>query len=187
MRGAAYRDLTAGVRDDLLDAAQTPGQIPARWRSSRLRRCWSRNIIWVFRNACRRTSHEDRRVEIEAAENAEPGVAADGVPQQDAAEESTTTSAAARSRFLIPEPCRRHCGTRTGAKKVEKSCRGDLTGFCACEVARHRTFQPLPASEKLTCPFGCTAPRSARAAGRFIAGPGREKTCISKLGSIFTA
>ena len=57
----------------------------------------------VFRNSCGRTSHEDRRVEIEAAENAEPGVAADGVPQQDAAEESTTTSAAARSRFLIPD------------------------------------------------------------------------------------
>ena len=36
----------------------------------------------VFRNSCGRTSHEDRRVEIEAAENAEPGVAADGVPQQ---------------------------------------------------------------------------------------------------------
>ncbi len=31
-----------------------------------------------------------------AAENAEPEVAADGVPQQDDAEESMTTSAAAR-------------------------------------------------------------------------------------------
>ena len=90
-----------------------------------------------------------------AAENAEPEVAADGVPQQD--------DAAAL----------RHCGTRTGAKKVEKSCRGDLTGFCACELARHRTFQPLPASGKLTCPLGCTAPGSARAARRSIAGPGR--------------
>ena len=56
---------------------------------------------WVFRNSCGRTSHEDRRVEIEAAENAEPGVAADGVPQQDAAEESTTTLAAAR--FTVPD------------------------------------------------------------------------------------
>ena len=44
---------------------------------------------------------EDRRVEIEAAENAEPGVAADGVPQQDDAEESMTTSAAAR--FTVPD------------------------------------------------------------------------------------
>ena len=35
-------------------------------------------------------------LEIEAAENAEPGVAADGVPQQDASEESMATSAAAR-------------------------------------------------------------------------------------------
>ena len=55
----------------------------------------------VFRNACGRTSHEDRRVEIEAAENAEPGVAADGVPQQDDAQESMTTSAAAR--FTVPD------------------------------------------------------------------------------------
>ena len=55
----------------------------------------------VFRNSCGRTSHEDRRVEIEAAENAEPGVAANGVPQQDAAEESTTTLAAAR--FTVPD------------------------------------------------------------------------------------
>ena len=146
-----------------------------------------RIILRGFRNSGGRTSHEDRRVEIEAAENAEPGVAADGVPQQDAAQESTTTSTAARSRFLIPEPCRRHCGTRTGAKKVEKSCRGDLTGFCACELARHRTFQPLPASEKLTCPFGCTAPRSARAAGRFSAGRRREEDAYLKTGSIFTA
>ena len=143
--------------------------------------------IRVCRNSCGRTSHEDRRVEIESANNAEPGVAADGVPQQDAAEESTTTFAAARSRFLIPEPCRRHCGTRTGAKKVEKSCRGDLTGFCACEVARHRTFQPLPAFRKLTCPFGCTAPHSARAAGRFSAGRGREEGVYLETGSIFTA
>ena len=87
----------------------------------------------------RRTSHEDRRVEIAAA------------------------------------------------KKVEKSCRGDLTGFCACELARHRTFQPLPASEKLTGPVGCTAPRSARAVRRFIAGPGRRKDVYLKTGSIFTA
>ena len=79
------------------------------------------------------------------------------------------------------------CGTRTGAKKVEKSCRGGLTGFCACEVARHRTFQPLPDSEKLTCPCGCTAPRSARAAGRFSAGRGREEDVYLKTGSIFTA
>ena len=43
-----------------------------------------------------RGTHEDRRVETEAAENAEPGVAADGVPQQDDAEEWMTTSAAAR-------------------------------------------------------------------------------------------
>ena len=50
----------------------------------------------VFRNSCGRTSHENRRVEIGAAENAEPGVAADGVPQQDDAEESMATSAAAR-------------------------------------------------------------------------------------------
>ena len=55
----------------------------------------------VFRNSCGRRSHEDRRVEIEAAENAEPGVAADGVPQQDAAQESMTTSAAAR--FTVPD------------------------------------------------------------------------------------
>ena len=43
-----------------------------------------------------RTSHEDRRVEIGAAESVEPGVAADGVPQQDDAQESLATSAAAR-------------------------------------------------------------------------------------------
>ena len=55
----------------------------------------------VFRNSCGRRSHEDRRVEIEAAENAEPGVAADGVPQQDAAQESMTTFAAAK--FTVPD------------------------------------------------------------------------------------
>ena len=58
-------------------------------------------MFWVFRNSCGRTSHEDRRVEIAGAENAEPGVAADGVPQQDDAEESMTTSAAAR--FTVPD------------------------------------------------------------------------------------
>ena len=50
----------------------------------------------VFRNSCGWTAHEARRVEIEAAESAEPGVAADGVPQQDDAQESLATSAAAR-------------------------------------------------------------------------------------------
>ena len=76
---------------------------------------------------------------------------------------------------------------RTGAKKVEKSCCGDLTGFCACEVACHRTFQPLPASEELTYPFGCTAPGSACAARRFIVGPGREEDVHLKTVSILTA
>ena len=49
----------------------------------------------VFRNSGGWTAHEARRVEIEAAENAEPGVAADGVPQ-DAAGESMATSAATK-------------------------------------------------------------------------------------------
>ena len=57
--------------------------------------------FWVFRNSCGRTSHVDRRVEIEAAENAEPGVAADGVPQQDDAGESMATSVAVR--FTVPD------------------------------------------------------------------------------------
>ncbi len=50
----------------------------------------------VFRNSCGRTTHEDRRVEIEAAENANREWQRTGVPQQDAAEESMTSSAAAR-------------------------------------------------------------------------------------------
>ena len=44
-----------------------------------------------------RGTHEDRRVE----EAAEPGVAADGVPQQDDAEEWMTSSAAVR--FTVPD------------------------------------------------------------------------------------
>ena len=55
------------------------------------------------------------------------------------------------------------------------------------ELARHRTFQPLPASEKLTGPFGCTAPGSARAARRSVAGPGRGEDVYLKTGSILTA
>ena len=71
----------------------------------------------VFRNSCGRTSHEDRRVEIEAAENAEPGVAADGVPQQDAAEEWTTTFAAAR--FTGPDYCTLPAALRHAHRRQE--------------------------------------------------------------------
>ena len=74
-------------------------------------------LIGVFRNSCGRTSHEDRRVEIEAAENAEQGVAADGVPQQDAAEEWTTTFAAAR--FTGPDYCTLPAALRHAHRRQE--------------------------------------------------------------------
>ena len=34
-------------------------------------------------------------------------------------------------------------------KKIENSCLRVLTAMCACEVARQRTYRPLPASRKL--------------------------------------
>ena len=39
------RDLTAGFRDELIDATQTPMRVPAPWHSMRLRPCWPRNTI----------------------------------------------------------------------------------------------------------------------------------------------
>jgi hypothetical protein len=40
-----HRDLTAGFRDELIDATQTPMRVPAPWHSMRLRPCWPRNTI----------------------------------------------------------------------------------------------------------------------------------------------
>ena len=70
----------------------------------------------------------------------------------------------------------------TGAKKArEILLRMDLTGFCACEVACHRTFQPLPASEELTYLFGCTAPGYKRGKRPHVKGgaydPERVQLC----------
>ena len=45
MRGPEYRDLTAGVRHDRMDAPRIPKRVPARRRSMRLRPGSSRNTI----------------------------------------------------------------------------------------------------------------------------------------------
>ena len=72
------------------------------------------------------------------------------------------------------------------AKKIEGSCLRVLTGFCACEVARHRTDAPLPASRKLGCPFGHPAPPSAPAGRASPARPGPGKKVYLKTSSTFT-
>ena len=61
-----------------------------------------RNAFGVFRNSCGRTSHEDKWVEIMAAENAEPEVAADGVPQQDDAAALRHAHRRQESREILP-------------------------------------------------------------------------------------
>ena len=77
--GIEYGTRSLWARDMISGEVRDLGPVPAVPESL------VRYYQWVFRNSCGRTSHEDRRVEIEAAENAEPGVAAHGVPQQDAA------------------------------------------------------------------------------------------------------
>ena len=61
-----------------------------------------RNAFGVFRDSCGRTSHEDKWVEIMAAENAEPEVAADGVPQQDDAAALRHAHRRQESREILP-------------------------------------------------------------------------------------
>ena len=92
-----HSDLTTGVQiADLVAYVISCGFRMARMNKPARPELSQLSNQGVFRNSCGRTSHEDRRVEIAGAENAEPGVAADGVPQQDAAEESMATSAAAK-------------------------------------------------------------------------------------------
>ena len=81
---------------------------------------------------------------------------------------------------------RQRPGTGHVAKKIEDSCHRVLTGFCACEVARHRTYPPLPASRKLGCPFGRPAPPSAAAGRGSPARPRPGKKVYLKTSSTFT-
>ena len=84
--------------------------------------------------------------------------------------------------LMLPAPA----GSGRAAKEIEHSCLRGLTGFCACEVARHRTSAPLPASRKLGYPFGRPAPPSAPAARASPARPGPVMKSYLKTGSTFT-
>ena len=72
-------------------------------------------------------------------------------------------------------------------KNIEDSFRRVLTVFRACEVARHRTYPPLPASRKLTCPFGRAAPLSAPADRGSPARPGSGRKFHFKTVITFTS
>ena len=110
----------------------------------------------VFRNSCGRTSHEDRRVEIEAAENAEPGVAADG------------GRAGGVARRLADAERRRGAavGVRpAAAARVDLRHRGDRTGGDAgARLRAGRTVAPRRA-EAAAAGAGCGGAAATRRRG----------------------